>query len=168
MAALRKSSIARVPASVSGPRMETPSRKGMAPGVLDHLRQWLLARVRVITALDNYRRLANYLSVSTVFKALADPTRRHVLQLLRRGPKSAGELAEHFPVSKPTMSAHFAVLREAGLVDSDKQGKTIVYRLRMSVLEEALMEFSQLLGLNLSQRVGNSSGRATLRKAPTK
>ena len=68
--------------------------------------------------------------MSTVFKALADPTRRHVLQLLRQGPKSAGELAEHFPVSKPTMSAHFAVLREAGLVDSDKQGKAVMYRLR--------------------------------------
>jgi DNA-binding transcriptional ArsR family regulator len=106
--------------------------------------------------------------VSSVFKALADPTRRHVLQLLRQGPKSAGELAEHFPVSKPTMSAHFAVLREAGLVDSDKQGKTIMYRLRMSVLEEALMEFSELLGLNLAQRAKNTSGQATLRKGPAR
>ena len=106
--------------------------------------------------------------MSTVFKALADPTRRHVLQLLRQGPKSAGELAEHFPVSKPTMSAHFAVLREAGLVDSDKQGKTIRYRLKMSVLEEALMEFSALLGLNLAQRAGRPSGHATLRKASAK
>jgi DNA-binding transcriptional ArsR family regulator len=106
--------------------------------------------------------------VSTVFKALADPTRRHVLQLLRQGPKSAGELAEHFPVSKPTMSAHFTVLREAGLVDSEKQGKTIMYRLKMSVLEEAMMEFSELLGLNLAQREGRSAGHRTLRKASTK
>ena len=103
-----------------------------------------------------------------MFKALADPTRRQVLQLLREGPKSAGELSEHFPVSKPTMSAHFAVLREAGLVDSDKQGKNIMYRLKMSVLEEALMEFSQLLGLNLAQRTGESSSRASLRKAASK
>lgn len=102
--------------------------------------------------LTNTRRLANHLTVSTVFKALADPTRRQVLQLLRQGPKSAGELSDHFPVSKPTMSAHFAVLREAGLVDSDKHGKTVMYRLKMSVLEEALMEFSGLLGLNLSKR----------------
>jgi DNA-binding transcriptional ArsR family regulator len=108
--------------------------------------------------------------VSSVFKALADPTRRQVLQLLRQGPKSAGELADHFPVSKPTMSAHFAVLREAGLVDSRKQGKAIIYRLRMSVLEEALMEFSQLLGLDLSQRAEKVSARAipTLRKGITK
>jgi len=103
-----------------------------------------------------------------VFKALADPTRRQVLQLLRQGPKSAGELADHFPVSKPTMSAHFAVLREAGLVDSDKQGKTLMYRLKMSVLEEALMEFSGLLGLDLSQRREKSARPATLRKASTK
>jgi DNA-binding transcriptional ArsR family regulator len=106
--------------------------------------------------------------VTAVFKALADPTRRQVLQLLRQGPKSAGELADHFPVSKPTMSAHFAVLREAGLVDSDKQGKTLMYRLKMSVLEEALMEFSGLLGLDLSQRAEKTSRSATLRKASTK
>lgn len=106
--------------------------------------------------------------MSNVFKALADPTRRSVLQLLRQGPKSAGELAEHFPVSKPTMSAHFAVLREAGLIDSDKRGKIVLYRLKMSVLEEALMEFSHLLRLNLAQRPGRTSGHATLRKAPTK
>ena len=106
--------------------------------------------------------------MTAVFKALADPTRRQVLQLLRQGPKSAGELADHFPVSKPTMSAHFAVLREAGLVDSDKQGKTLMYRLKMSVLEEALMEFSGLLGLDLSQRAEKTSRSATLRKASTK
>jgi DNA-binding transcriptional ArsR family regulator len=99
-----------------------------------------------------------------VFKALADPTRRHVLQLLRQRPMSAGELAEHFPVSRPTMSAHFAVLREAGLVDSDKQGKTVMYRLRMSVLEEALMEFSDLLGLSLEPRPARASGHAAFRK----
>jgi DNA-binding transcriptional ArsR family regulator len=106
--------------------------------------------------------------VNTVFKALADPTRRQVLQLLRQGPKSAGELAESFPVSKPTMSAHFAVLREAGLVESAKQGKAIIYRLKMSVLEEALMEFSALLGLNLAQRAGRTSRDAILRKEPYK
>ena len=106
--------------------------------------------------------------MSKVFKALADPTRRQVLQLLRQGPKSAGELSDQFPVSKPTMSAHFAVLREAGLVDSDKQGKNLMYRLKMSVLEEALMEFSDLLGLDLSQRAVKTSRPTTLRKASTK
>ena len=126
------------------------------------------ACIEAYSQLDKNRRLANHLNVSTVFKALADPTRRQVLQLLRQGPKSAGELADHFPVSKPTMSAHFAVLREAGLIDSNKQGKAIIYRLKMSVLEEALMEFSELLGLNLAQRARRTSGHSILRKAPTK
>ncbi len=85
--------------------------------------------------------------MNTIFKALADPTRRKVLQLLREGPMSAGELAEHFAVSKPTMSAHFAVLREADLVDSVKQGTTVIYRLRLSVLEESLLGFAQLFGI---------------------
>lgn len=87
--------------------------------------------------------------MSSVFKALADPTRRRVLELLRQGPLSAGELAEHFEVSKPTMSAHFAVLREAGLVESEKQGKSVVYALRLSVLEDALLGFAQVFGLEL-------------------
>ena len=77
--------------------------------------------------------------MNQVFKALSDPTRRQVLALLRDGPLTARELADHFEVSKPTMSAHFAVLIAAGLIDADKQGRTITYRLRMSVLEEALL-----------------------------
>ena len=84
--------------------------------------------------------------MSSVFKALADPTRRRVLELLRTGPLSAGELSGHFDVSKPTMSAHFAVLREAGLIASEKQGKSIVYELQMSVLEDALLGFAQAFG----------------------
>jgi DNA-binding transcriptional ArsR family regulator len=79
--------------------------------------------------------------MSAVFKALSDPTRRHVLKLLRDGPMSAGDLADHFPVSKPTMSAHFAVLREADLVHVEKAGKLVIYRLKLSVLEDALLGF---------------------------
>jgi DNA-binding transcriptional ArsR family regulator len=87
--------------------------------------------------------------MNRVFKALADPTRRRVLQLLRQRPMSAGELSDHFPVSKPTMSAHFAVLQEADLVEAEKSGRTIVYRLKMSVLEEALLEFAQTFGWDI-------------------
>lgn len=82
-----------------------------------------------------------------VFKALADPTRRRVLQLLREGPMSAGELAEQFDVSKPTMSAHFAVLAEADLVAAKKTGRTIHYHLKLSVIEDALLGFAQTVGL---------------------
>jgi DNA-binding transcriptional ArsR family regulator len=85
--------------------------------------------------------------MNQVFKALADPTRRRVLQLLRKGPRSAGELSDHFEVSKPTMSAHFAVLQEAGLIAAEKQGRTILYRLRLSVLEDALLNFVDTVGL---------------------
>lgn len=84
--------------------------------------------------------------MSRVFKALADPTRRKVLELLRQRPMTAGELCEHFPVSKPTMSAHFSVLREADLVDAHKQGTTITYRIKLSVLEDALLGFAQAFG----------------------
>lgn len=87
--------------------------------------------------------------MSTVFRALADPTRRRVLELLRRGPMSAGDLAAEFDVSKPTMSAHFAVLREAGLIASEKRGKSVVYHLEMSVLEDALLGFAQTFGWDL-------------------
>lgn len=82
--------------------------------------------------------------MSDIFKALADPTRRKVLELLRERPMTAGELADHFPVSRPTMSAHFAVLREADLIDAVKIGTTITYHLRLSVLEEALLGFARL------------------------
>ncbi|MDF1870517.1 MAG: autorepressor SdpR family transcription factor [Phycisphaerales bacterium] len=87
--------------------------------------------------------------MNTVFKALSDPTRRRVLQLLRERPMTAGELAEHFEVSKPTMSAHFAVLREAGLVEPVKKGRVITYHLMMSVLEEAMFGFAQVFGLEM-------------------
>ena len=90
--------------------------------------------------------------MSSVFKALSDPTRRQVLSLLRSGPLSAGEISDQFKVSRPTMSAHFAVLREAGLVTSEKQGKSVIYQLQMSVLEEALLGFAQGFGWELKEQ----------------
>jgi DNA-binding transcriptional ArsR family regulator len=89
--------------------------------------------------------------MNMVFKALSDPTRRRVLELLRKRPMSAGELADCFEVSKPTMSAHFAVLREASLIVSEKQGKSVVYELQMTVLEDALLSFTQAFGWKLQQ-----------------
>ncbi len=85
--------------------------------------------------------------MTRVFKALSDPTRRRVLQLLRTGPRSAGELSDHFDVSKPTMSAHFSVLQDADLIAAEKRGRTILYRLKLSVLEDALLSFAQTVGL---------------------
>ena len=89
--------------------------------------------------------------MTNVFKALSDPTRRKVLQLLRGGPIGAGELADMFDVSKPTMSAHFAVLVNADLIEADKQGRNVTYHLKLSVLEETLLAFAQTFGLQVTR-----------------
>ena len=70
------------------------------------------------------------------FRALADPTRREILRILRDGAKSAGEIGSHFAMTGATMSHHLAVLRQAGLVTDEKRGKNIYYELNLSVLEE--------------------------------
>lgn len=84
--------------------------------------------------------------MNIVFEALAHPTRRAILQMLKSGSKSAGELAEAFDVSKPTMSGHFAKLKEAGLIHADQQGTTIFYSINLSALEEVLMSFMGTIG----------------------
>ena len=99
--------------------------------------------------------------MSTVFRALADPTRRRVLQLLRERPMSAGELASHFPFAKPTMSAHFAVLREADLVEAMKVGGSILYSLKLSVVEEALLGFAESLGVGVERLSARAKGEAS-------
>lgn len=85
--------------------------------------------------------------MSAVYKALSDPTRRRILELLREREMSAGEIAEHFDLAKPTLSGHFAVLKAADLVDAEKSGTTIVYRLNLSVLEAALMSLMEAFRL---------------------
>jgi DNA-binding transcriptional ArsR family regulator len=102
--------------------------------------------------------------MNAVFKALADPTRRRVLQLLRRRPMTAGELADHFPFSKPTMSAHFAVLKEADLVEVQKTGKTIVYQLKLSVLEDVLLGFAGTFGADASAEKGTDRKPSNVKK----
>lgn len=78
------------------------------------------------------------MSINAVFEALSHPVRREILRLLRTGPSPAGALAEHFDLSKPTMSVHFAKLREAELITMERQGTSLIYHLNMSILEEAL------------------------------
>lgn len=85
--------------------------------------------------------------MNEVFEALAHPVRRDILKLLRKRAMSAGELAEHFAIAKPTLSGHFTVLKNADLVTTERQGTTIIYRLNMSVMEEALAAFAALAGL---------------------
>jgi DNA-binding transcriptional ArsR family regulator len=85
--------------------------------------------------------------MNTVFDALSHPIRREVLELLKRGGMTAGELADKFPVSKPTMSGHFAKLKAAGLIRGENRGGHIVYTLNMSTLEEAVMGFMGRMGV---------------------
>jgi DNA-binding transcriptional ArsR family regulator len=85
--------------------------------------------------------------VNSVFEALAHPTRRAILEMLKDGSRSAGELADAFPVSKPTMSAHFAKLREAGLIHADQKGNSILYSLNLSALEEVMLGFMNRMGV---------------------
>jgi ArsR family transcriptional regulator len=76
--------------------------------------------------------------MNRVYRALSDSTRRRILELLRERDLTAGEIAEQFDLAKPTLSGHFAVLREAGLIQGERAGTSITYRLNVSVLEEAL------------------------------
>ncbi len=91
-------------------------------------------------------------ATNRVYKALADPTRRRILALLRERPMTAGELAGQFELSWPTMSGHFAVLRQAGLVQADRAGSTVTYRLNQTVLQEALMALLDALGVDPTER----------------
>ena len=74
--------------------------------------------------------------IQKTFKALSDGTRRDILELLKNGAASAGELAAHFQMTGATISHHLAVLKEAGLISDEKRGKFIYYELNMSVIEE--------------------------------
>ena len=94
-----------------------------------------------------------------VFKALSDPSRRKVLQMLKSGPLTAGEIADRFSVSKSTMSAHFSILREADLIDSEKVGKQVFYQLKLSVLEDALTTFAELFSIGIH---ANDSQKSTV------
>ncbi len=81
------------------------------------------------------------------WNALADPTRREILNMLREGDKNAGEIAAAFSISKPSISHHLNVLRQAGLVDAEKKGQNINYSLNMSVVQDMMRLFAQLLDI---------------------
>ena len=87
-----------------------------------------------------------------VYKALSSPVRRRILQLLRDRDLTAGEIAAHFDLAKPTLSRHFATLKEADLIQGDRQGTSITYCLNVSVLEESLAALMRAL------RVGEGEG----------
>lgn len=82
---------------------------------------------------------------SQTFRALADPTRREILDLLGRGEMTAGALAEKFDMSKPSMSHHFAVLKDADLISSRREGQQIWYALNTTVVQDVMAWAMQLI-----------------------
>lgn len=88
------------------------------------------------------------MSLQQTLRALSDPARREILNLLKEKRLSAGEIAEHFPFSAAAVSKHLSVLKEADLIRDTRQGKFIYYDLNASVLEEVLLWLSDLKGAN--------------------
>jgi DNA-binding transcriptional ArsR family regulator len=89
--------------------------------------------------------------MNEVFDALAHPIRRQVLEMLKAGGMTAGSLADAFPVSKPTMSAHFAKLKTAGLIQGESRGGSIIYTLNLSAVEQVVMGFMERLRVGKSE-----------------
>lgn len=86
-----------------------------------------------------FRYLSKYvIKMNTIFKALNDETRREILELLRKGDMTAGEIADHFNISKPSISHHLDLLKQADLVSSDKQGQFIIYSLNTTIVDDIL------------------------------
>jgi ArsR family transcriptional regulator, arsenate/arsenite/antimonite-responsive transcriptional repressor len=81
--------------------------------------------------------------VNILFKALNDQTRREILEMLRTGDKTAGDIADRFHISKPSISHHLDILRQAGLVESIKQGQYIYYSLNITMVDEIVKWFMQ-------------------------
>ncbi len=82
--------------------------------------------------------------MNQMFQALADPTRRRILELLNEGNKSAGEIASHFNISAPSISHHLGVLKNAELVTTERKGQSIVYSLNTTVVQELLQTMMSL------------------------
>ncbi len=86
------------------------------------------------------------MSIQNTLKALADPTRREILNILKKGALSAGEISEQFDISFAAVSRHLSVLKEADLIRDERDGKFIYYELNASVLEEIMLWISDLKG----------------------
>lgn len=84
--------------------------------------------------------------MNELFKALSDPTRRQILQLLKDGDLTAGEIAGYFNIAKPSISHHLNTLKQANLVLSEKQGQNVIYSINTTTFQEALRFFFEMLG----------------------
>lgn len=86
------------------------------------------------------------MGIQNTLKALADPIRREILNLLKKGKMSAGEITDHFEVTGASISRHLSVLKDAGLIRDEREGKFIIYELNASVLEEIMLWITDLKG----------------------
>ena len=86
------------------------------------------------------------MGLQQTMKALADPTRREILNLLKTGKRSAGEISEHFAITGAAISRHLSILKDADLIDDTRDGKFIYYELNTSVLEEIMLWITELEG----------------------
>src|SRR5688572_20182396 len=98
------------------------------------------------------------------FRALADETRREILRLLRDGPRTSGEVADHFSSSWPTISRHLALLRDAGLVLTERRGQEIYYELNTSVFEDLVQHLLDWVTPATSRPKAAASSRARAAK----
>lgn len=98
--------------------------------------------------------------MSEIYKALSDPTRRRILEMLRDHERTAGDIAAGVAVSKPTLSGHLAVLKAAGLIDVTRHGTSLIYRLNASVLEEAILDLMTMFRVGQPQQVTPSTREA--------
>jgi ArsR family transcriptional regulator len=92
------------------------------------------------------------MGIDDVFRALSDPTRREILRLLRARDMTAGDIAEHFPLAKSTLSGHFNVLKHAGLVVPERSGTSIVYSLNLAAYEETIAGVMSLLHVGRKEK----------------
>ena len=86
------------------------------------------------------------MGIHGTLKALADPTRREILELLKAGRLAAGQIVDHFDVSGPSISRHLSILKDVDLIRDTREGKYIYYELNASVLEEIMLWITQLKG----------------------
>ena len=107
-----------------------------------------IKRLKVKQALENPEIIAQTTQpsvpdrhLSKFFKALSDQTRREILRLLERHPRSVGEIVDNFQLSQPTISRHLSVLREADLVIDQRRGQHVIYRINASTLSDSIFEF---------------------------
>lgn len=89
--------------------------------------------------------------MNEAFKALADPTRRKILELLSSQDRSAGEIANYFNISKPSISHHLNILKNAGLISDERQGQLIVYSLNTTIFQDVLKWFFDFTGKQISE-----------------